>query len=123
MQNKLLQWLNQLETLSLRERAMVVLGLPLLLLAAGEMLVFGPARTQADEARKQTDRLEADAKALGAALAALPAVGPLPAADQLLRQRNDLKAQIDAARAIASSVNQSVDWGTVVRATVAGTPG
>jgi hypothetical protein len=47
----------------------------------------------------------------------------LPGADQLLRQRNELQGQIDAARAIIASVNQRVDWGTVVRATVAGTPG
>ena len=34
-----------------------------------------------------------------------------------------MQQQIEAAGAILASVNQSVDWGTVVRATVAGTPG
>jgi len=123
MQARLLQLLGRLEALSLRERVMVLVGAPLLLVAAGEMLVFGPSRGQAAEARKQAERMEADAKALDATLAAQPAVGPLPAADQLLRQRNDLQAQIDGARTILAATAESVDWGTIVRATVSGTPG
>src|SRR3989442_6044718 len=107
----------------MREQAMVLLGIPLVLLMAGEFLVFGPARDRATEARKQADRQEAEIKALSAVLAGRPAVAPLPAADQLLRQRNELQGQIDAARAIVATVNQTVDWGSVVRATVAGTPG
>src|SRR5437867_4592387 len=123
MQVKLLQLLNRLEALSLRERAMVLLGAPLVLLAAGELLVFGPAAKQAAEAQKQVELQQTELKALSAVLAAQPAVAALPGADQLLRQRNELQGQIDAARAIMASVNQRVDWGTVVRATVAGTPG
>jgi MSHA biogenesis protein MshJ len=123
MQMNLLQMLNRLEALSLRERAMVLLGAPLVLLAAGELLVFGPAAKQAAEAQKQTEVQQTELKALSAALAAQPAVAALPGADQLLRQRSELQGQIDAARAIMASVDQSVDWGTVVRATVAGTPG
>jgi MSHA biogenesis protein MshJ len=120
---KLLQMLNRLEALSLRERAMVLLGAPLVLVVAGEFLVFGPVGKEAAEARKQVDRQQDELKALSAALAAQPAVAPLPGADQLLSQRNELLGRIDAARAITASVNQTVDWGTVVRATVSGTPG
>jgi hypothetical protein len=123
MQARLLQFLQRVETLSLREQVMVLLGIPLALVVAGEFLLFAPARTTAAEAIKLADRLESDVKTLGAVLAAQPAVASLPAADQLLRQRNELQAQIDAGRAVMASVNQSVDWGTVVRATVAGTPG
>ena len=123
MQARFLQLLHRLETLSLRERVMTLLGVPLVLLVAGEWLVFGPARNQAVEARKQADRLEGDVKALDAALASQPAAVPLPRADQLLKQRTERQQQIDAAAAILASVNESVDWGTVVRATVAGTPG
>ena len=123
MQARFLQLLHRLETLSLRERVMTLLGIQLVLLAAGEWLVFGPARNQAVEARKQADRLEGDVKALDAALASQPAAAPLPRADQLLKQRTEMQQQIEAAGAILASINQSVDWGTVVRATVAGTPG
>ena len=123
MQARFLQLLHRLEALSLRERVMTLLGVPLVLLVAGEWLVFGPARNQAVEARKQADRLEGDVKALDAALALQPAVAPLPRADQLLKQRTEKQQQIDTAGAILASVNKSVDWGTVVRATVAGTPG
>ncbi len=123
MQNKLLQMANRLEALSLRERAMVVLGAPLVLVVAGELLVFGPAGKQAAEAQKQAELQQGELKALSAVLAARPAVAPLPGADQLLSQRNALQGQIDAAGAIMAGVNQSVDWGTVVRATAAGTPG
>jgi MSHA biogenesis protein MshJ len=123
MQARLLQLLTRLENLSLRERVMVLVGIPLVIVVVGELLVFGPGRKQAAEALKQADRIQADAKALGVTLAALPAVVPLPGADQLLRQRNELQGQIDAGRAIVASVNQTVDWGTVVRAGVAGTPG
>jgi hypothetical protein len=123
MQVNLLQLLNRLEALSLRERAMALVGAPLVLLAAGELLVFGPAARQAADAQKQADLQQTELKALSAALAAQPVVAPLPGADQLLKQRNELQGQIDAARAIMASVNLSVDWGTVVRATVAGTPG
>lgn len=123
MQIKLNQLANRLEALSLRERAMVVLGAPLVLVVAGELLMFGPVGKQAAEAQKQTELKQGELKALSAVLAAKPAVAPLPGADQLLRQRNELQGQIDAAGAILAGVSQSVDWGTVVRATVAGTPG
>ena len=123
MQVKFLQLVNRLEALSPRERAMALIGVPLVLVMASELLVFGPTRTEAAEAQKQADRQQTELKALSAALAALPAVVPLPGADQLLSQRNELQGQIDAARAIMASVNKSVDWGTVVRATVTGTPG
>jgi len=123
MQAKFLQLINRLEVLSPRERAMALIGVPLVLVMAGEMLVFGPTRTEAAEARKQSDRQQTELKALSTALAAMPAVVPLPGADQLLRQRNELQGQIDAARTIMASVNKTVDWGTVVRATVTGTPG
>ena len=117
------QMLNRLEALSLRERAMVLLGAPLVLVVASEFLVFGPIGKEAAEAQKQADRQQNELKALSAVLATQPAVAPLPGADQLLSQRNELQGQIDAARAITASVNQTVDWGTVVRATVSGTPG
>jgi len=123
MQARFLHLLHRLETLSLRERVMTLVGVPLVLLVAGEWLVFGPARNQAVEARKQADRLEGEVKALDAALALQPAAAPLPRADQLLKQRTEKQQQIDTAVAILASVNESVDWGTVVRATVAGTPG
>jgi len=123
MQGKALQLLNRLEALSLRERVMVLLGVPLVLLVAGEFLVFEPARKQASEALKQADLKQTELKALSAALAALPVVAPLPGADQLLKQRNELQGQIDAARAIVASIEQTVDWGTVVRASAGGTPG
>ena len=102
---------------------MVLLGAPLLLVVAGELLVFGPVGKEAAEAQKQADRQQVELKALGAVLASQPAVAPLPGADQLLSQRNELQGQIDKARAIMASVSQTVDWGTVVRATVSGTPG
>ena len=123
MQVKLLQWINRLETLSARERAMALIGAPLVLVMAGELLVFSPARSQAAEAQKQADRQQTELKSLSATLAALPVVAPLPGADQLLRQRDELQGQIDAARTIMAGVDQSVDWGTVVRATATGTPG
>jgi MSHA biogenesis protein MshJ len=123
MQVKFLQLVLRIEGLSMRERAMLLLGAPLLLVIAGELMVFGPARKQATEAHKQTELQQGELKALGAVLAAQPAVVALPAEDQLLQQRDELQGRIDAARAIMGSVERSVDWGTVVRSTVAGTPG
>ena len=117
------QTLNRLETLSLRERIMVVVGVPLLLAVAAEFLVSEPAIKRAAQDLKTVQLQEAELKAMNAALAAQPKVAPLPAADQLLGQRNALQGQIDAASAVIASVSQTVDWGTVVRATVAGTPG
>jgi len=102
---------------------MVLIGAPLMLVVAGELLVFGPVGKEAAEARTQADRQQDELKALSAVLAAQPVVAPLPGADQLLSQRNALQGQIDAARTITASVDQTVDWGTVVRATVSGTPG
>jgi len=123
MQTKLLPWINRLEALSARERAMALIGAPLVLVMIGELLVFGPARNQVADAQKQADRQQTEMKSLNAALAALPVVAPLPGADQLLRQRDELERQIDAARTIMAGVDQTVDWGTVVRATATGTPG
>jgi hypothetical protein len=42
MQARFFQLLHRLETMSLRERVMTLLGVPLVLLVAGEWLVFGP---------------------------------------------------------------------------------
>ena len=123
MQVKLLQWINRLEVLSARERAMALIGAPLVLVMAGELLVFSSARSQAADAQKQADRQQTELKSISAALAALPPVAPLPGADQLLRQRDELQGQIDAARTIKAHVDQSIDWGIVVRATATGTPG
>lgn len=123
MQARVLQWLNRLEALSLRERVMLLVGAPLALVVAGELLVFGPAGKQATEARKQIERQTAELKALEVALAAQPMAAPQASADQLIRQRDELLAQIEAARVIMAAIERGVDWGTVVRATVAGTPG
>lgn len=120
---KLLQLANKLEALSLRERAMALIGVPVVLLLAAEFLVFSPARNQASAARKVAEQKQNEFKALSTALAALPAVAPLPGADQLRSQRDALLNQIDAAGRIMAGVNETVDWGTVVRATVSGTPG
>jgi hypothetical protein len=62
-------------------------------------------------------------KALEAVLAAQPVATALPKPDQLLRQRAELQVQIDQAQAIVAALNDTAAWGTVVRATVAGTPG
>ena len=120
---QLVQTLNRLDALSLRERVMLLLGVPLLLLAGAEWLLFDPARKAAAVSRKQGEQLQVELKALSGVLAAQPAPAPLPGADQLLKQRNELQDEIDAARSITGIANQTVDWGTVVRATVAGTPG
>jgi len=77
MPMKLLQMLNRLEALSLRERLMVLLGAPLVLVVAGELLVFGPVGKEAAEAQKQADGQQDELKALSAVLAAQPAVAPL----------------------------------------------
>jgi MSHA biogenesis protein MshJ len=123
MRAKLLQWIKGLEALSLRERILVVIGVPVVLLVAGEFLVFGPAATKSAQARKQTELRQSEVKALSESVAMQPAVAPLPGVDQLLRQRDELQGRIDKARAIVAGIDQTVDWGTVVRATVAGTPG
>jgi MSHA biogenesis protein MshJ len=123
MPPRLLQLINRLEALTLRERIMALVGLPLLLIALAEMLWFSPTRAQAVEARKQTELKQAELKALSAVLAAQPAQVALPGADQLLKQRNEMLGHTEAARAILDGASQSINWGTVVRATVAGTPG
>lgn len=123
MKARVIELLNRLQGLSLREQLMIVLGVPLVLVVAGEFLVFDPARKQTEAAQKQGELLQNEVKALGATLAALPVVTPLPGADQLQKQRDDLQGQINAARNLTASVSQGIDWGTVVRATVEGTPG
>ena len=123
MQNKLRQLANRLEGLSTRERAMVLIGVPLVLVVAGEMIVFGPARKQTAEAQVQTQAQQAELKALEAVLVAQPAVAPLPGADQLQQQRQELQDQIDAARQVRTTAVSNIDWGTVVRAAATGTPG
>jgi MSHA biogenesis protein MshJ len=115
--------LNRLESLSMRERILTLAGIPLALVAAGEVLVFGPGRNEAAEAAKRIEQIQTEIKALEGVLATQPAAAPLPAADQLRKQRAEMLAKIDAAGALVAELDQSVNWGTVVRATVAGTPG
>src|SRR5678809_523678 len=78
MQAKLLHWINRLEALSLRERIMVVVGVPVVLAVAGEFLVFGPAATKSAEARKQIELRQGELKAFGEALATQATVAGTP---------------------------------------------
>ena len=123
MKASILQTLAKLQALSLREQLMVILGLPLLLVVLSEQFWFGPSRTLAADALKQSTRQQAEFKELSAALAARPAVAPLPAADQLERQRDEMLARIEAVRRYDGSSGDAVAWGSVVRATAEGTPG
>jgi hypothetical protein len=123
MNPKLLHFANKLEALSLRERAMAVLGVPVVLLMAGELLWFSPTRNKAAEAQKQAEQLQTEFKVLSATLASLPAVAPLPGADQLRTQRDEVLSQIEASRKVMASVRETIDWGTIARATMSGTPG
>ena len=123
MQAKLPQLLNRLEALNLRERALLLVMVPVVLALLGEFLVFEPARKQAVAAIKQAERQQSEMKDLATVLAAKPAVAPLPGADQLLQQRDALLAPINAARIIKATATQGVDWGTVVRAGATGKSG
>lgn len=123
MQAKLQQLLNRLEALNLRERALLLVMVPVVLALLGEFLVFEPARKQAVAAIKQAERQQSEMKDLATVLAAKPAVAPLPGADQLMQQRDALLAPINAARIIKATATQGVDWGTVVRAGATGKSG
>jgi MSHA biogenesis protein MshJ len=123
MQARLKQLVNRLEALAPRERVIVLVGIPLVLLTMAEGLVFSPARSRAAEAAKQVVLAQAELGALKKVLESQPAIPVLPAADQLIKQRDELQSQIDNARTVVASASQNADWGTVVRATVAGTPG
>jgi MSHA biogenesis protein MshJ len=114
---------NRLEALSPRERVIALVGIPLVLAVMAEGLVFSPARSRTAEAGKQMVGLQAELGALKKVLESQPATPVLPAADQLIKQRNELQAQIDGARAVVASASQNVDWSTVVRDTVSGRPG
>ncbi len=107
----------------MRERVLALAGIPVTLLLLGEFLVFSPAEKRAKAAALVTEQQEAEVKGLSEALAVKPTTAPLPGADQLAKQRDDLMAQIEASRVVVNRVNQSLNWGSVVRATVIGTPG
>lgn len=102
---------------------MVLVGAPLLLVVAGEMLVFAPARKQTLDAQKLAEAQKVELTALETVMVAQPAAAQLPGADQLLQQRQEMLGQIDAARAVKTTTVSNVDWGTVVRAAATGTPG
>ncbi|MDZ5457027.1 hypothetical protein [Azohydromonas lata] len=123
MNAKLLQLLNRLEDLSLRERVMVVAGVPLALVAAAEALWFTPARDAAAHAAQESERLRAELATLQAQLSAQPATAPLPAADQLQRERGELRQRVAASRELLAAVSQPMAWGSVLRPTASGVPG
>ena len=100
MQVRLLQWINRLETLSARERAMALIGAPLVLVMAGELLVFGPARSQAADAQKQADRQQTEVKSLSAALAALPVAASRHMTAVALASANTVDLMVDSLRLI-----------------------
>jgi hypothetical protein len=124
MPDQLRLLLERLEALTLRERAMFLLVLPLVLVIAGEMLVFAPARKLANETRAQAVQQQSELSGLNKVLDSQPA-GSAPAlgAEELLKQRDEMRAEIAAARDFTTAATQNIDWGTVVRATVSGTPG
>ena len=117
------QFSARLEAFSLRERLLLLVGLPVVLVMGAESLVFAPARQRTVEATKLIALRETELKSLSDLLAQQPTLAALPAADQLKRQRDELVAQIESTRAVIDGVRETVDWGTVVRSAVAGTPG
>jgi MSHA biogenesis protein MshJ len=123
MNAKLLQALNRLEDLSLRERILLVVGVPLALVAVGEALLFGPGRDQAERAAQEAERQRAELASLQAVLSTQQAAAPLPAADQLQRELRVLQQRLEAARDIQAAVSQPMAWGAVVRTTASGTRG
>ena len=123
LQAQLQQGLNRLEALSGRERTMLLVMVPVTLALLGELLVFDPARKLASDAIKQAEQQQIEIKGLTAVLAAKPVAAPLPGAEQLQRQRDALLEPIRAAKLISSRATQSIDWGTVVRASMTGRAG
>ena len=117
------QFANRLEALSLREKVMLLVGLPVVLLVVGEAAIFSPGRSRADLATKQAEQSQVELKSLRTVLESQPALGQLPALDKLQAQRNELLRQLDAAGATVAQAKQRVDWGSVVRATAGETRG
>jgi len=123
MHPRLARIFNRLETLSARERLMAIVGVPLLLVLTSEGIVFNQGRKLAADALKQAERQGGELKALQATLDAQPANTPLPAPDQLRRQRDEMQAQVDAARLAIGAAAGDASWAQVLRRTVAGKPG
>lgn len=120
MHPKLLLLVNRIEALSVRERVLALVGVPLLLALAAEGLVFDPARTRAAEARKVIVGQRKELRELREILAAQSSIAPLPAVEQLRQQRDELQARIESVRRLRDGLARSVDWGTVVRSTANG---
>jgi MSHA biogenesis protein MshJ len=123
MHPRLARIFNRLEALSVRERLMAIVGVPLLLVLVGEGVVFEQGRKLAADALKQAERQGNELKALRATLEALPVDMALPAPDELRRQRDELREQVDAARQAMGSAAGDASWTRVLRRTLAGTPG
>ena len=120
---RLQQLAERLESLSPRERGIMLVGVPLVVLALAEVLVFSPARSRTAAALGQGAARQVELDGLRKALAAQPALPNLPNYDQLLRQRDQSRAQVEEARSQVSHAGEEVAWGTVVRAAVSSAPG
>jgi hypothetical protein len=123
MHPRLARIFNRLEALTSRERLMAIVGVPLLLVLVGEGVVFQQGRKLAADALKQAEQQGRELKVLRATLEALPVDMALPAPDELRRQRDELRAQVDAAREVMGATAGDVNWTRVLRRTLAGTPG
>jgi len=101
----------------------MLVGVPLVVLALAEVLVFSPARSRTAAALGQGAARQVELDGLRKALAAQPALPNLPNYDQLLRQRDQSRAQVEEARSQVSRAGEEVAWGAVVRAAVSSAPG
>jgi MSHA biogenesis protein MshJ len=120
---RLQQLAERLESLSLRERWIMLVGIPLVVLVLAETLLFSPARSRTAAAFGQGAARQVELDGLKKALAAQPAIPNLPNYDQLLGQRDQLRAQVEEARSQVSRAGEEINWGTVVRAAVSSAPG
>ena len=115
--------MGRLEVLSTRERLMLLVGVPVLLLVLGEFVLFEPARQAAVKSAKETEAGKVELKALSATLDALPTLTTLPAAGQLEQQRAQMQADVDQARRLLAELDQTSNWGTLVRTSASRTQG
>ncbi|MDN3921693.1 hypothetical protein [Roseateles violae] len=120
---KIKQILKRFDALSLRERLLAVLALPVLLGLAFQFFVLDPTAAKSKTLKTQLARQQTEYAELSKLAAEMAVKRPVDRLSKARAERDELQARVDEAQSFIDKATDNAPLARVIRAMVAATPG